>query len=93
MQWKDGLRANPLTRIATNLQRAVALVQSGSTQTVAEHLQRSLIQLASVERLLQLRVQWDPGQVERQRQRLIRQQARLQWQQAMLKHLWEERER
>ena len=93
MQWKDGLRANPLTRIATNLQRAVALVQSGSTQTVAEQLQRSLIQLASVERLLQLRVQWDPGQVERQRQRLIRQQARLQWQQAMLKHLWEERER
>ncbi len=93
MQWKDGLRANPLTRVATNLQRAVALVQSGSTQTVAEQLQRSLIQLASVERLLQLRVQWDPGQVERQRQRLIRQQARLQWQQAMLKHLWEERER
>lgn len=93
MQWKDGLRANPLTRIATNLQRAVALVQSGSTQTVAEQLQRSLIQLASVERLLQLRVQWDPGQVERQRQRLVRQQARLQWQQAVLKHLWEERER
>lgn len=93
MQWKDGLRANPLTRVATNLQRAVALVQSGSTQTVAEHLQRSLIQLASVERLLQLRVQWDPGQVERQRQRLVRQQARLQWQQAVLKHLWEERER
>ena len=93
MQWKDGLRANPLTRIAANLQRAVALVQSGSTQTVAEQLQRSLIQLASVERLLQLRVQWDPGQVERQRQRLVRQQARLQWQQAMLKHLWEERER
>ena len=79
-----------IARTVGNLQRALALVQSGSTQLAAVQLQQSLSQLIAVQQLLQLRVQWTPEQMKRQQSRLERQQARLQWQQAMLKQLRDE---
>ena len=92
---QDKFRATtlPFARMATNLQRATALAQSESTQPIVMHLERSLMQLASIEQYLQLRVRWNPEQVQRQQKRLARQQARLQWQQAMLEQLWDERRR
>ena len=79
-----------IARTVGNLQRALALVQSGSTQLTAVQLQQSLSQLIAVQQLLQLRVQWTPEQMKRQQSRLERQQARFQWQQTMLKQLRDE---
>jgi hypothetical protein len=79
-----------IARTVGNLQRALALVQSGSTQLTAMQLQQSLNQLISMQQFLQLRVQWTPEQMKRQQLRLERQQARLQWQQTLLKQLWDD---
>jgi uncharacterized membrane protein len=79
-----------MARTVGNLQRALALVQLGSTQLAAAQLQQSLSQLISVQQLIQLRVQWTPEQMKRQQSRLERQQARLQWQHTMLKQLRDE---
>jgi len=89
---QDRIRAAiPYARMVTNLQRVLALAQSKSTYAYVMHLERSMMQLLSIEQYLQLRVQWDPEQEQRQQRRLDRQQARLQWQQAMLEQLWDER--
>lgn len=93
MQKKDRAASHPFTSLTANLQRASALVQSKSTYSIVMQMQQSLIHLASIEQFLQLRVQWDPEQARRQQQRLMRQRARLQWQQAMLEQLRNERER
>jgi hypothetical protein len=89
---QDKIRATflPFARMNVILQRAAALAQSKSTYAIMMHLERSIMQLASIEQYLQLRVQWNPEQVQRQQKRLARQQARLQWQQAMLEQLWDE---
>jgi hypothetical protein len=88
---QDKIRATflPFARMDAILQRVAALARSESTQSIVLHLERSLMQLASIEQYLQLRVQWNPEQVQRQQKRLARQQARLQWQQAMLEQLWD----
>ena len=83
----------PFTRIDENsqliadLRRAEALAKSQSTRDTAMQLQQSLSQLAAIQQLLQLRVQWNTEQARRQQQRMARQQVRLQWQQAMLDRL------
>ena len=87
MQWRD----RSFTRLAANLQRAAALAQSKSTYSIVLQMQQSLMQLASIEQLLKLHIQWDSGQARRQQQRLMRQRARLQRQQAMLEQLRDER--
>ena len=88
---QDKIRATflPFARMNVILQRTAALAQSKSTYAIMMHLERSIMQLASIEQYLQLRVQWNPEQVQRQQKRLARQQARLQWQQAMLEQLWD----
>ena len=83
----------PLARRLTNLQRLEAMAQAESTRDILIQLEQSLLQLASIERLLQLRVQWNPEQAQRQQERLVRQQARLHRQQAMLGRLQNEPER
>ena|GEM_PF-2431310 len=88
MQDKFRVTTLPFARMATNLQRAATLAQSESTYSIMMHMERSLMQLASIEQYLQLHVQWNPEQVQRQQKRLARQQVRLQWQQAMLEQLW-----
>lgn len=80
----DGVLPPSYARIATNLQRAEALAQAESTRDIVMQLQQSLTQLASIQQLLQLHVQWTPEQARRQQQRLVRQQARLQWQKTIL---------
>ncbi len=92
---QDKIRATflPFARMDAFLQRAEVLARSESTRSIVMHLERSLMQLASIEQYLQLRVQWNPEQVQRQQKRLARQQVRLQWQQAMLGQLWDERGR
>lgn len=92
MHWLVRAASHPFAHIATDLQRAVALAESQSTRAAAVQLERSLIRLASIEQLLQLRVQWGPEQARRQQQRLARQQARVRWQQATLEQLWEGRQ-
>lgn len=83
----------PFTRIDENsqliadLRRAEALAKSQSTRDTAMQLQQSLSQLAAIQQLLQLRVQWNTEQARRQQQRMARQRVRLQWQQAMLDRL------
>ena len=83
----------PFTRIDENsqliadLRRAEALAKSQSTRDTAMQLQQSLSQLAVIQQLLQLRVQWNTEQARRQQQRMARQRVRLQWQQAMLDRL------
>ena len=93
MRWIERVGSHPLTRLAANLQSVAALAEAESTRSAMLQLQQSLVQLASVERLLQPRVQWDVGQARRQQQRLARQRARLQWEQAALERLWENRGR
>ena len=93
MHWIEMVRSHPLAHLAANLQSVAALTESESTRSAVMQLQRSLIQLASVEQLLQPRVQWDAVQAQRQQQRLARQQARLRWEHAVMEQLWEKRER
>jgi hypothetical protein len=87
MQWRN----RSFTSIAANLRLAAALAQSKSTYTIVMNMEQSLMHLASIEQYLQLHIQWDTEQAQRQHRRLMRQHSRLQWQQAMLKQLRGER--
>jgi len=87
MQDRDSTSLSIARRIIELERNLAALLESESTRRIVMQLHQSLSNLLSIQLHLQLRVQWTPEQLARQQERIERQRARLQWQQAMVKQL------
>lgn len=80
-----------MAKMGNETRMILNLLRSEAGQLAALQLSGSLLQLMEIQRYVRLHVEWTPEQVSRQRERVARHQARLQWQHEVFAQLKKER--